>query len=446
MRAGTLRSTRVLVGGQIKPAEVSWADGEITAIGNLGNDTSRASNLIDVGDLVVFPGLVDSHVHVNEPGRTEWEGFETATRAAVAGGTTTIVDMPLNSIPPTVTEEALAAKVAAAAGKVYSDVAFWGGLVPGSIGQLSALSAAGVKGFKAFLVDSGVPEFGHVAASDLIAATGESGAKPIIVHAELPEPMKRAQQQYASAADPRSYQAYLASRPPEAETAAVEAIAETALATGAHFHVLHLSAAEAIPMIAAARSAGALLTAETCPHYLAIAAEKIPDGATEYKCAPPIRDEDNRVRLWQGLRNGVLDMVVSDHSPAPADLKEVQSGDFRAAWGGISSVELRLPVTWTSGRAIGASLADLGAWLAKAPAGLAGLGRKGEIAVGHDADFVVWDPESEWLVDADKLNHRHPLSPYAGYRLTGVVEQTWLRGSKVYDRGSFTEPAGELLL
>ncbi len=426
----TLRSRRVVLPGGVRPAGVVVAEGEVAAVVAHGDPRG---DVVDAGDSVVMPGLVDSHVHVNEPGRTEWEGFATATAAAAAGGTTTIVDMPLNSVPPTVDPAALAAKLAAAAGRCHVDVAFWGGVVPGNLGELRALAAAGVCGFKAFLVDSGVPEFPAVGMEELEAALrvlAELGL-PLIVHAELAAPMSAAQARFEALAPEarRDYAAYLASRPPAGEDDAVAALVELAARHEASVHVLHLASGSALPAVAEARRSGLAVSAETCPHYLMFAAADVPAGATAFKCAPPIREVEHREALWAGLAGGSIGLVVSDHSPAPAELKATGTGDFGEAWGGISSLQLRLPVTWTAAAERGVGLEDLAEWLSAAPARLAGLdGRKGAIRPGADADLVVWDPEAEFKVDAAALQHRHPVTPYSGMRLRGVVRATYLRG------------------
>ena len=399
---------------------------------------------IDYGDAVVMPGLVDTHVHVNEPGRTEWEGFETATRAAAAGGTTTILDMPLNSVPPTTTAAALQEKAGAARGRSFVDVGFWGGVVPGNAGELAALTARGVPGFKCFLVPSGVSEFAHVAAEDLRAALSEVARldSVLLVHAEHPDRIRE-----PAPGGERRYATYLATRPAVAEDDAVALLARLCRDTGARIHVVHLSSAGALDTIARARAEGLPLTAETCPHYLFFSAEEAPDGATEWKCAPPIRDAENRERLWKGLAGGTIGMVVSDHSPAPPELKRRETGDFLSAWGGISSLELRLPVVWTGARARGYSPEKLVEWLSAGPARIAGLERKGAIAPGRDADFVVWRPEASFEVRPERLHHRHELTPYAGRMLDGVVEATYLAGEKIFERGRFAgPPRGRLLL
>lgn len=376
---------------------------------------------LDFGDLVVLPGLVDSHVHVNEPGRTDWEGFASATRAARAGGTTTIVDMPLNSIPPTVDPEALVAKRKAAAGTVAVDVAFWGGIVPGSLPQVAALAAEGVAGYKVFMVDSGVPEFPPLdsetlgAAATAVAATG----LPLLVHAEDGALLR------PPAGDPRSYSTYLATRPPGAESRAIEAAVAVTAPASPRLHVLHVSSGEGVDVLSGAPDR---VTAETCPHYLCFDAATIPDGATAFKCAPPIRGREHRERLWEGLLEGSLDMIVSDHSPAPARVKRIEEGDFMAAWGGIASVELRLPAVWGEARRRGIGFERLAGWLATQPARLAGLTAKGCIAPGYDADLVVFDPEGTTEVDAATLQQRHPVTPYDGLRLAGAVRHVFLRG------------------
>ena len=390
-------------------------------------------------DEVLLPGLVDSHVHVNEPGRTHWEGFRTATRAAAAGGTTTVVDMPLNSVPPTTTVQALRTKQDAARGKAFVDVAFWGGAVPDNLGDLAGLHEAGVLGVKAFLVPSGVPEFGHLddttlpAVVDRVAALGAL----LVVHAEDPDVLEA-----APAATGRSYAGFLASRPDEAEVRAVERVLLLAGSSGARVHVLHLSSAQAVPLLAQARAAGVQVTAETCPHYLVLDAAGVPDGGTTFKCCPPVRGAANADALWDALADGVLDCVVSDHSPSPAELKDLDSGDFGTAWGGISSLQLRLPLMWSAARARGHDLADVVAWTAAGPADTAGLPRKGRIAVGADADLVVLAPDEPFVVDPAALEHRHPITPYAGATLSGTVRSTWLAGRPV---DLAAEPRGRLL-
>lgn len=427
---------------RVRPASLRIRGGVIAALGGW-EEPSRGASLFDFGESVVMPGLVDTHVHINEPGRTDWEGFETATRAAAAGGITTLVDMPLNSIPPTITLEGLHAKREAAFRRCFVDVGFWGGVVPGNEGEIPRLLEAGVFGFKAFLVPSGVPEFEHVAETRLRAALPKLAQAeiPLLVHAEAPE---RIAEKWVG--DPRRYASYLASRPPEAEIEAVALLVRLCRETRARIHVLHLSSSGVLPSLRQARLQGLPITAETCPHYLFFAAEEIADGATEYKCAPPIRGGENRERLWAALKEGLIEMVVSDHSPSPPNLKCRDSGDFQKAWGGISSLELLLPATWTAARQRGCSLEDLADWLCAAPAKLAGLeDRKGAFAPGRDADFVVWNPEARWEVDGARLHHRHKLTPYAGQFLYGVVEATYLRGEKIYDRGGFAAPSGRLL-
>lgn len=393
----------------------------------------------DFGDLVVMPGLVDSHVHVNEPGRTDWEGFASATRAAAAGGTTTIVDMPLNSIPPTVDPESLTAKREAAMDKLAVDVAFWGGLVPGSAIHLEGMTEAGVCGFKAFLVDSGVPEFPPVSPEELESALAQSArlGVPALIHAEDPAgltPLPPGTARYA---------AYLATRPVEAETRAVSLLALLAGRTGAAMHVLHVSSGQAAEMIGASQSG---LTGETCPHYLTFAAEEIPDRATQFKCAPPIREAKHREALWEALLQDRLDMVVSDHSPVPPEVKHLDRGDFAAAWGGISSLQIRLPATWTGASVRGASLTQVAGWTATSPARLAGLeDRKGEIALGRDADLVVFDPDDVTEVRQERLFHRHPVTPYHGMRLRGRVITTFLAGKVVYDGSTVTGTWGRMV-
>jgi allantoinase len=411
-----LRSRRVVLPDGERAAAVCVADGRIAAIERFefGGD--------DVGDLALLPGLVDIHVHINEPGRTSWEGFATATRAAAAGGVTTLIDMPLNCIPPTVSVTALGVKRAAAVDQCTVDVGFWGGAVPGNAADLPALHAAGVFGFKCFLVDSGVPEFPPLDIAGLTAAVRAVDAL-FIVHAEDPVSV-------ALAPPSPCYADFLASRPDSAECKAITQVIDVAAQHGARMHILHVSSAQALAPLAAAHRAGIQVTAETCPHYLALAAEEVPDGATEYKCCPPVRDAANRDALWQGLADGTVHCVVSDHSPCPAALK---AGDFSSAWGGIASVQLGLPVIWTEARRRGHSLTDVVRWMAQRPAALVGLQRKGRIAVGADADLVACDVEADFVVEPARLHHRHPVTPYAGRRLTGLVREVWLRGVRVDD-------------
>ncbi len=401
----------------------------------------------DLGDRVLFPGLVDSHVHLNDPGRAEWEGFETGTRAAAAGGVTTLVDMPLNCVPATTSRAALAEKVAAAEGRLWVDCGLWGGVVPGNRGEIGPMIDAGVLGIKAFLIDSGSEDFPKVGADDLRGAMTRlaDAGMPLLAHAEL----ECGNLEARDGESPRSYRAYLRSRPALWEDAAVDLLIRLARATHCATHVVHLASASAIPALRRARAEGLPLTVETCPHYLAVAAEDVPDGNTLFKCAPPIREANNRDALWCALADGSIDLVVTDHSPCPPALKNLGTGEFGGAWGGISSLQLGLPVVWTEARQRGHGHEDLARWMCSAPARLAGLGgRKGRIAPGFDADLVAWDPEAHFEVTAPLLHHRHSITPYLGRELYGSVQTTWLRGRVVYDRdGGFAgSPRGELLL
>jgi allantoinase len=432
------RAARVVTAAGETAACVAVRDGRVAAVEPLGAGLAGRRTVTLADDEVLLPGLVDTHVHVNEPGRTTWEGFASATRAAAAGGVTTIVDMPLNSIPPTVDVAALEVKRKAAEGQVHVDVGFWGGAVPGNLGQLRGLHDAGVFGFKCFLVASGVDEFPHLRAGELERHLEELAGLPalLLVHAEDAQAVAR-----APAAHGRGYARFLGSRPREAENLAVAQVVEAARRTGARAHVLHLSSADALGALAAARRDGVPVSAETCPHYLTFAAEAIPDGATQFKCCPPIREAENRERLWRGLADGLIDLVVSDHSPCAPELKQLDRGDFGAAWGGIASLQLSLPAVWTAARARGHRLADLARWMAEGPATLAGLAGKGRIAPGADADLCVFAPEETFVVDPARLHHRHPVTPYAGRRLAGVVRSTWLRGHEVTGH----DPRGRLL-
>lgn len=436
-----VRSRRVVTPAGVVAASILIRDGAITAVGSFEEVPSGCA-VFEAGDSVVMPGLVDTHVHINEPGRTEWEGFRAATQAAAAGGITTLVEMPLNSIPAMTTCEAYQAKRQAAQGQCWVDVGFWGGVVPGNRAELRGLYEAGVFGFKCFLVPSGVPEFVHVTEADLRAALPElaSLGAVLLVHAELPGPLARTLVQYGNP-DPSRHSTWLASRPREAENQALALLVRLSRGFGARVHVVHLSSSDALPLLRRAKEEGTPITVETCPHYLCFAAEEIPKGATEFKCAPPIREQDNRERLWAGLREGVIDLVVSDHSPSPPAMKCSETGDFTRAWGGISSLQLSLPALWTQARQRGYSLEKLAEWMCRGPARLAGLDEhKGLLTAGHDADLVVWNPDASFLVQPEKLHHRHKLTPYAGQTLHGVVEATFLRGVQVYHEASF--PAG----
>jgi allantoinase len=438
-----ISSARVVrPGAAVAPGTILFDGGRIAAV--LG-ERRVEPGILDVGDLVVSPGLVDSHVHVNEPGRTEWEGFATATRAAAAGGVTTIVDMPLNSIPVTTSRPALDAKLAASDGQRCVDVALWAGVVPGNAAQLAALARGGVVGAKAFMVHSGIDEFPGVGAADLRAAMPvlRDLGLPLLAHAEID--LGGA---LPAGDDPRSYARYAASRPPAWEEAAIALLIDLCRETGCAVHVVHLAAASAVPMLRAARAEGLPVTVETCPHYLCLDADGIADGATAFKCAPPIRDRANRDALWTALLDGTIDAVVSDHSPCPPALKRLDTGDFFAAWGGIASLQVGLPVLWTEARRRGIGVERLAAWMSEAPARLAGqAGRKGRLEAGYDADVVIWDPDASFTVDPAALRHRHPVSPYAGATLHGVVRQTFLRGREVFDgRGFPSGPTGQLLL
>jgi allantoinase len=424
------RAERAVVDGAVRSAAV-LVDGErIEAV--LPLDGAAVGEQVVLGpDEVLIPGLVDTHVHVNEPGRTEWEGFATATRAAAAGGVTTIVDMPLNSLPPTIDVAALGVKRAAADGQCAVDVGFWGGAVPGNLHEMHALHDAGVFGVKCFLIDSGVPEFPplldpRLAMRELVGFDGL-----LIAHAE--------DGAHVTPAAGRSYADFVASRPRASEGSAIDLLLQGARETGARVHVVHLSSADALPMLAQARADGVRVTVETCPHYLALTAEEVPDGDTRFKCCPPIREADNRDALWQGLADGVIDMVVSDHSPCTAELKRLDVGDFGLAWGGIASLQLGLAVVWTEARRRGHDLAEVVSWMAQRPAELVGMTRKGRIAAGADADLAVLAPDAMFAVG--KLHHRNPVTPYAGRELTGVVRGTWLRGVAV----NADRPHGKLL-
>jgi allantoinase len=442
-----IRGKRIVTPEGIRAATVHIREGAIEAIAAY-NDLPSGKNIYDAGESVVMPGLVDTHVHINEPGRTDWEGFETATRAAAAGGVTTLIDMPLNSIPATTTAAAMESKRTAAGKKCWVNVGFWGGVVPGNSGELRSLYRAGAFGFKCFLVPSGVPEFAHVNEDDLRAALPELAAldAPLLVHAELPDPIEEANKKLKQS-NPAKYRTWLLSRPPSAETKAVEMMIRLAREFKARVHIVHLSSELSVPLIRRAKKEGLRITAETCPHYLFFTSGSVRNGRTEFKCAPPIRDLQNNKKLWAALRKNTIDFVVSDHSPSPPAMKCLDTGDFLKAWGGIASLQLGLSAVWTKMDGRNSSLNNLVRWMSSGPARLAGLEKhKGAIAIGYDADIVVWNPEKRFVVKPEMLQHRHKITPYANNMLRGVVKATFLRGEMIYDRGQFlSTPRGTLL-
>jgi allantoinase len=435
-----IRSRRVVTASGVRPASLHITDGRIERIGDYDDVPKGESPIDEHGELTVMAGIVDSHVHVNEPGRTEWEGFQSATLAASAGGVTTLVDMPLNTIPPTTSVPALMEKVEAMAGKCRIDVGLWGGAVPGNASALSPMLHAGALGFKCFLIDSGVPEFGHLDASGLeeaLRVLRPSGA-PLLVHAELPGPIAEAARWLPD--EPRSYERYLRSRPHAAEDEAIALVFESCERLEARAHIVHLSSAGGLAWLRRARDLSVALTAETTPHYLYFEAEEIPDGRPAFKCAPPIRERQNRERLWNGVRDGLISAIVSDHSPCTPELKHLAEGDVERAWGGIASVQFGLPVTWSAARGRDMDVARLSALMSAGPAALAGISdRKGRLASGLDGDIVVWDPDERFTVTRELIRHRHKVTPYLDEQLSGVVKTTYVRGRKVWDDG---EPVG----
>ncbi|GHB47195.1 allantoinase [Streptomyces xanthochromogenes] len=434
-----LRSTRVITPEGTRPATVAVADGKIADVLPYEAEVPAGARLEDFGDDVLLPGIVDTHVHVNDPGRTEWEGFWTATRAAAAGGITTIVDMPLNSLPPTTTVENLRVKQEVAASKAHIDTGFWGGALPDNVKDLKPLHEAGVFGFKAFLSPSGVEEFPELNQEQLAQSLAEIAGFDglMIIHAEDPHELDAA----PHLTGPK-YADYLASRPRVSENTAIEGLIAAAKRIGARVHVLHLSSSDALPLIAAAKREGVRLTVETCPHYLTLTAEEVPDGASEFKCCPPIREDANRDLLWDALADGTIDCIVTDHSPSTADLK---TDDFATAWGGISGLQLSLPAIWTEARKRGYGLEDVVRWMSSATANLVGLTQKGAIEAGRDADFAVLAPDETFTVDPAELQHRNRVTAYAGKTLHGVVKSTWLRGERIQHHGVIAEPTGRLL-
>ncbi len=436
--------TRVVTPEGVRAACIVIRNGTIAGV--VQKETLPPSIQVeDVGNLVVMPGLVDSHVHINEPGRTEWEGFETATRSAASGGITTLVDMPLNSSPVTTTVDALKKKLEAREGKLWVDCGFYGGVIPGNANELQRLADAGVLGFKAFLIHSGIDEFPNATEADLRAAMPiiAKNNLPLLVHCELQSTIARSR-----SSNPRSYQAYLASRPTTWEHDAISMVLRLSREFGCRTHIVHLSSANEVPLLQKAKNDGLPVTVESCPHYLYFSAEEIADGDTRFKCAPPIRENENRERLWQAIRDGVIDMIVSDHSPSTPALKLLEEGDFQKAWGGIASLQFGLSIVWTEARKRGFTPDNVASWMCTNPSTLVGLGAtKGSIVPGCDADLVVWNPENEFTVDASTIRHRHKVTPYEGRRLFGTVERTYLRGKKIFDNGTFPgSPSGMPLL
>jgi allantoinase len=438
-------SRRVVTPKEVRPAAL-LVDGErIQDVIPLDRIPAEATERLDFGDAAILPGLVDSHVHLNDPGRADWEGFETGTRSAAAGGYTLLVDMPLNCVPATTDVGALEAKRRAAEGRCWVDWMAWGGVVEDNQNCIEPLAGAGVTGFKCFLVHPGIDSFTMVMGQQLrralphIVKTG----LPLLVHAELPGPIDSATEQLANA-DWTRYETFLASRPEEAELAAIRMLLCLCREYKFRLHIVHLSASQALPELRAAKSEGLPVSVETCPHYLHLSAESIPKGATQFKCAPPVRNAKNRDALWEGLREGIIDLVATDHSPCPPQMKRFTEGNFQTAWGGIAGLSMALPVTHTEARARGFSLRDIARWMAEAPAKLAGCEkRKGRIAPGFDADFVIFDSEAEFEVREDLLHYRHPVSPYLGEKLRGKVKATYLRGQLVFEEGEFSgEPQG----
>ncbi len=434
-------SERVVTPDGVRPAWVGVEKGIIRSI----RDHAGGGPVLDHGNDFLLPGLVDSHVHVNQPGRTEWEGFETATRAAAAGGVTTIMDMPLNSIPVTTSPDALETKMRSAEGHCWIDYGFWGGVVPGSVDPLEALLDSGLPGAKCFLVPSGIEEFGYVGEKDLRIAMPVIARRGgvLLVHAELPGPIDAARPE----GDPCTYRHFLESRPRDAENEAVELMIALSREYQCRVHIVHLSSSDVLGSLARARKNGVPVTVETCPHYLTFDAETIPDRKTEYKCAPPIREKENRNLLWDALGEGVIDMIVSDHSPCTPELKLMEEGDFQKAWGGIASLQFGLPAVWTGAEARGYGIEDVVRWMSLSPARLSGISdRKGAIRVGADADLVVWDSDARFVVGEGPVHHRHSVTPYSGKNLKGTVKSTYLRGEKIHEKDVFSSvPQGRNL-
>jgi allantoinase len=432
-----IRAERAVVDGVIGRYDVGLKGSQVATV-QPGPSTLRAGRMAAIGpELILLPGLVDTHVHMQDPGNTDWEDFESGTRAAAAGGITTLLDMPLDSVPVTVSADALEVKRRAARGRVHVDVGFWGGVTPTNIGELHRLHDAGVMGFKCFLANTGLPEYPPISTPDMTAAMREVARLDgvLSVHAEDAAGMERWPEPST-----RSYTDFLAGRPKQIENDAIVSVISAARATRARAHVVHLSSSDGVELIRRAQQDGVAVTVETCPHYLALAAEEVPDGATEFKTAPPIREAANADVLWQGLRDGTIGMVVSDHSPCSAEMKHRDTGDFAAAFGGSASLQISLPVVWTAARSRGFGIEDVVRWMSSGPARLTRMRRKGRIAAGYDADFCVLAPDETFVVDPGSLHHKQQLTAFAGRTLHGVVHQTWLRGERIADAAR-----GELL-
>ncbi|MBL7738838.1 MAG: allantoinase AllB [Chitinophagaceae bacterium] len=436
-----IKSERVVFSEGIKKAVVLIKDGKIKDV--IDSLPDRYAHVINIGDSVLMPGVMDPHVHINEPGRTNWEGFDTATKSAIAGGVTTLVDMPLNSSPVTTTVKAFGKKIAAAHHQLHAHCGFWGGVVPGNEKEIQPLIGKGVLGFKAFLTHSGIDEFPNVTEADLrkiMPVIAKSGL-PLLVHCELSDTVHR------SPLTTDSYKDYLSSRPCQWEDDAIALMIRLCEEFSCRVHIVHLSSARSIEQITKAKEKGLPLTVETAQHYLYFNAEDIGNGQTQYKCAPPIREKENNERLWQALKEGIIDFVATDHSPAPPAMKELQSGDFMKAWGGISSIQFALPALWTAAQKHQCTLSDIVTWLCEKPALLAGLHpSKGKIQKGYDADLVIWNPEKSFRVTEDITQHKHKITPYLNEELQGTVEQTFLKGEKVFDKGRFILNKGDMLL
>jgi len=439
-------SKRVVLPDGTVPCTLLLEHGKISGILREKLAATKELPVSDYGDSYIMPGVIDCHVHINEPGRTEWEGFETATEAAAAGGITTLVDMPLNSSPVTTSALALEKKLKAANGKLSVNCGYWGGIVPGNNAEILPMIKAGVLGFKVFLTHSGIDDFPNITLKELeksLPLLAEHGL-PLLVHAELE---KKHPGQKELEKDNYSYKAWLHSRPESWEDEAVKSMIALCRKYNVRTHIVHLSSADSLEMIRAAKSEGLPLTVETCPHYLYFAAENIPDGDTRFKCAPPIRDRANNLLLWEAVSDGTIDFIVSDHSPAPPELKELETGNFKEAWGGIASLQFSLPVVCTLALQRKNTIEQISRWMSTAVADFLGWPEKGRIAVGADADLVIWSPGKKMKVSPAIIKFRHKVTPYEGEMLNGVVEETWVAGIKVYDRGAFrSTPHGKNLL